>query len=141
MNRLQTMTENRSIKIWCILLVGHFSLLLGLIALLLPVIPTSPFLVVAAACYARTSPRFRKLLVENRHVGPAILQWEQCRCIELKHKILFIVILAIAFSSSAFLFMETQFAKLTMLVVGLIAMAYVASIKTCVDKTMSNNND
>ena len=116
---------------WCILVIGHLSLLLGLIALLLPIVPTSPFLVVAAACYARTSPRFRKLLIENRHVGPAILEWEQNRCLELKHKVLFILILAVAFSSSAFLFMETQLAKLIMLSVGLLAIIYVGSIKTC----------
>ena len=131
MDELHTMTETRSIKSWFILLIGHLSLLLGLIALLLPIVPTSPFLVVAAACYARTSPRFRKLIIENRHVGPAILAWEQNKCLELKHKILFVLILAIAFSSSAFLFMETQFSKLTMLGVGLIAIIYVGSIKTC----------
>ena len=131
MDESQTAVENRSIKNWCILLIGHLSLLLGLIALLLPVVPTSPFLVVAAACYARTSPRFRKLLIENRHVGPAILKWEENRCLELKHKISFIVILTIAFSSSAFLFMQTLFAKIIMLTVGLIAIIYVASIKKC----------
>ena len=131
MNEMQTTMNNRSIKSWFVLLVGHLSLLLGLIALILPVIPTSPFLVVAAACYARTSPRFRKLLIENRHVGPAILQWEHNKCLKLKHKILFILILAIAFSSSAFLFMETQSTKLIMLSVGLVAIVYVGSIKTC----------
>ena len=131
MNEIPTAMDNRSIKSWFILLVGHLSLLFGLIALLLPVIPTSPFLVVSAACYARTSPRFRKLIIENRHVGPAILQWELNKCLELKHKVLFILILAIAFSSSAFLFMETQFTKLIMLGVGLIAIIYVGSIKTC----------
>lgn len=123
--------ENRSIKIWFVLLVGHLSLLLGLIALLLPVIPTSPFLVVAAACYARTSPRFRKLLIENRHVGPAILEWERNKCLELKHKILFVLILVVAFSSSIFLFMETQFAKLSMLAVASLAVIFVISIRTC----------
>ncbi len=131
MNELQTTMESRSLKSWFILLVGHLSLLFGLIALILPVVPTSPFLVVAAACYARTSPRFRKLLVENRHVGPAILKWERDRCLELKHKILFVLTLAIAFSTSAFLFMETQLGRLTMLGVGLIAIVYVSSIKTC----------
>ena len=128
------MMVTRSIKNWCILLVGHLALSLGLIALLLPVIPTSPFLVVAAACYARTSPRFRRLLIQNRYVGPAILRWEQDRCLERKHKNLFIVILAVAFFSSAFLFMETQLTKLAMVVVGLIAIAYVASLKSCVHK-------
>ena len=131
MDELQTTTANRSIKTWCILLIGHLSLLLGLIALLLPVVPTSPFLVVAAACYARTSPRFRKLLIENKHVGPAILKWEQNKCMELKHKVLFITILAVAFSSSALLFMQTLLTKLIMLTVGLLAIIYVASIKTC----------
>ena len=131
MNEVQTAMETRSIKTWFVLLVGHLSLLFGLIALLLPVIPTSPFLVVAAACYARTSPRFRKLLIENRHVGPAILKWEQNKCLELKHKILFVLILVIAFSSSAFLFMETQLSKFSMLAVGLVAVIFVASIRTC----------
>jgi len=125
------MLGNRLARKYLLVVIGHLSLVLGLIALLLPVIPTSPFLVVAAACYARSSPRFRKLLIDNPHVGPAILKWEQNRCLVRKHKILFIAILAIAFSSSAFLFMETLTTQFIMLAVGLIAILAVGSIKVC----------
>ena len=115
------------------LLVGHVCVLLGLIALILPVIPTSPFLILGAACYARSSEKFYNMLIENRHFGAAILKWERERCMERKIKIGAILLLAAAFLGSTFLFLQTPTARTIMLGTGLALMLMVYFIPTCRD--------
>ncbi len=58
---------------------GFVSLGLGLAFLALPVVPTSPFLVLAAACWMRASPRLEKWLVEHRWLGAPIRDWRAGR--------------------------------------------------------------
>lgn len=128
-----SIVESDPIKRHLILMGGHICALLGLIALLLPIVPTSPFLVVAAACYARSSPKFRNLLISNRYCGSAILQWEKNKCLEARVKYLFIAVLVVAFLSSAVLFMETWLARFIVLTLGIGAVTYVALRPVCED--------
>ena len=67
---------------------GVIALLLGLIGVVLPLLPTTPFVLVAAWCFARSSPRFHRMLLEHRLFGPLIRDWEQHGIIPLKVKCL-----------------------------------------------------
>ena len=69
-----------------VLFVGHVSVVLGVTALILPVVPTTPFLILAAACYARTSENFYNRLLANKYFGPGIARWQHERCMEKKAK-------------------------------------------------------
>ena len=73
---------------------------LAMLGVLLPVLPTTPFLLVAAACFAKSSPRLHKKLLENKIFGPMILHWQQTRSIPKRAKIvsLFTMILSAAWS-------------------------------------------
>ena len=62
-----------------LLVVGTASLALGLIGVVLPVLPTTPFLLVTAACYARASTRLYAWLLGQRSVGPIIDEWRRSR--------------------------------------------------------------
>ena len=59
------------------LTAGMLFLGLGLLGVLLPVLPTTPFLLLAAGCFARSSPRLHGWLVGHRLFGPAIRNWEE----------------------------------------------------------------
>lgn len=56
---------------------GLFSLALGLIGAALPLLPTVPFLLLAAYCFARSSERLHRWLVEHPRLGPPILAWSR----------------------------------------------------------------
>ncbi len=57
------------------LIVGLLSLLLGGIGLVLPILPTVPFIILAAFCFTRSSPRLEQWLIRHERFGPHIQAW------------------------------------------------------------------
>jgi uncharacterized protein len=66
--------------------LGTVLLLIAIATVLLPVLPTMPILLAAAACYARASTRFYNWLLNHRYLGPAILEWREHRSIPFRLK-------------------------------------------------------
>lgn len=119
-----------------ILLCGHCAVVLGIIGLLLPLVPTSPFMILAAACYIRTSEVFYRKLIENRYFGPSILQWETYRCVEWRVKGYALLMLAVTFTISGVLFANTTNARIGVAALACVLMLLVIFLPTCgKDKT------
>ena len=57
--------------------VGWLCVVLGLIGLLLPLVPTTPFLLLAAACFLRSSPAMHARLLAHPRFGPYLEQWRR----------------------------------------------------------------
>lgn len=73
---------------WVFFLLGLVFLALGIIGVVLPVLPTTPFVLVSAACFAKSSDKFYHWLINHRHLGKYIKDWEQRRAIPRKAKYL-----------------------------------------------------
>lgn len=78
------------------LLLGHLSLGLGIVGIFLPLLPTTPFLLLAAVAFSRSSPRLARWLHEHPRLGPPIHDWRDHGVIGRGAKRL--VVAAVAFS-------------------------------------------
>lgn len=108
------------------LVLGFVFVTLGFIGAFLPVLPTTPFLLVAAACYARASARFYNWLLNNRTFGPTIREWRRYRSIPYRTKLTAIVLMSLTLASSIVFFVREPLlqAALAALGVGLAVWLY-----------------
>ncbi|KEC56154.1 YbaN family protein [Bartonella koehlerae] len=83
----------------CISIVGWVMIILGVIGIALPVMPTVPFLLIASWCFARSSPRFYHWLNNHRVLGPPIKRWEEKKAISTFIKVFAVVSMAGGFLS------------------------------------------
>jgi uncharacterized protein len=68
------------------LIAGCTALALGLIGIPLPLLPTVPFLILAAFCFARSSPKLENWILTHPHYGPPIVAWRQKGIVSRKGK-------------------------------------------------------
>ncbi|MCJ7426202.1 MAG: YbaN family protein [Dehalococcoidales bacterium] len=73
--------------------IGTICLAIGVIGIFTPILPTTPFLLLAAACYLRSSPRFHRWLMNNRIFGSYIRNFTEGRGIPIKVKLFTIALL------------------------------------------------
>lgn len=74
-------------------ITGWLATALAALGLLLPVLPTTPFLLLAAACFARSSPRCRRWLLESPALGPVLQQYLEHRVVPRRTKALALLLL------------------------------------------------
>ncbi|HUD93440.1 YbaN family protein [Sphingobium sp.] len=68
------------------LIAGFLSIGLGTIGVFLPLLPTVPFMILAAFCFARSNPRLEAKLLDHRHFGPHIRRWRERGAISRRGK-------------------------------------------------------
>ena len=72
---------------------GTVFLIFGIVGLFLPLLPTTPFLLLASACYVRGSKRLHNWLMTNKYLGPYITNIKEKRGMPLKAKVVTITVL------------------------------------------------
>jgi uncharacterized protein len=107
---------------------GTLFLGLGVVGIFLPLLPTTPFLLLAAACFARSSRRISNWLLNHPRFGPLILEWREHRAMPYRAKRTALVLIALSFTISITFFVPGWLAKLAMGVGGLILMVWIARI-------------
>ena len=85
-----------------LIVIGSVSLVLGVLGIILPLVPTTPFLLLTAACYVRSSDRLYNWLMTNKWFGSYIRNYKAGRGIPLKAKISVLVMIWFSFLFSAF---------------------------------------
>ncbi len=119
----------KKIKKYLLTLFGLLSLTLGIIGAVLPILPTTPFLILALACFANSSPRFHKMLLNNRWFGSALQQWEESRSITRTSKLKAMILVVLTFSLSIGILHGKLQLQIGLLVVGSILLAFMWRLK------------
>lgn len=90
-NFLKRITQNISKPVWNI--AGSFFVVVGVVGIFVPLLPTTVFLLLAAACYNKGSERFHHWLIHNKLLGPYIQNFKQKNGIPMAVKIRTIILL------------------------------------------------
>lgn len=110
------------------LALGTLFLALGIAGAFLPVLPTTPFMLLAAACYARASTRFYNGLLNNRMFGPTILEWRRYRSIPYRVKWTAIILMAVTLSISIIFYVPWPELQAALAIFGMLLGAYLYNI-------------
>lgn len=108
--------------------LGTLFVLLGMLGVLLPVLPTTPFLLLATACYARSSRRVFNWLLQHPRFGPLIREWREHRSMPYRAKRAALLLIALSFGVSIVFVVPGWPARIAMGVGGLILAAWIARI-------------
>ena len=117
-------SNNLFIKILWISL-GSFFVALAALGVALPGIPTTPFLILAAACYIRSSQKLYDWLISNKTFGPYLKDYREGKGIPKKAKLLAISMIILFVGSSVIFGIEDQILKIAVGVLGLTGLFYV----------------
>ena len=105
-------------RVWY-LAAGHASIVLAVLGAFLPLLPCTPFLLLAAACYARGSVRFYNWLLNHRLFGPMIRNWRDDRSVARNHKVMAITMIALSIGTTVVFFVPNVIGKVVLSLMGL----------------------
>lgn len=121
--------NNKLIRIFLVIL-GTLFVMLGIIGVFLPLLPTTPFLLLAAFCYAKSSRRFYNWLMTNRWFGNYIRNYRERKGIPLKIKMLAISTLWITITFSALFVIKLLMVRIALFLIAAGVTWHIASVKT-----------
>lgn len=113
---------------WIFALLGAVFTVLGVAGIFLPVLPTTPFLLLAAACFARASSRIYHWLLRHSILGPIILAWRHHRAMPHGAKRMALILIALSFSVSILFFVPYWQGQLAMGLAGVVLFIWVYRI-------------
>jgi hypothetical protein len=122
---------------WVLVACGTFFLIIGMIGIFIPILPTTPFLLLAAACYARGSEKFYSWLINNRWLGNYIKNYQEGRGIPLSVKMATIALLWISILFSAIIIVTDYVITIILLVIAAGVTIHILTLKT-LDKGVNN---
>jgi len=113
-----------------LIIVGTLSVGLGILGIFVPVLPTTPFLLLAAACYARSSQRFYDWLLNNKYFGNYIRNYQQRKAVPLRVKVLTLALLWITIGCSVMFAVEVFLVRVFLILIAIGVSIHIFSLRT-----------
>ena len=104
---------------------GIMALGFGIAGIFLPVLPTTPLVLLAAACFARSYRPFHEWLLAHRLFGPMIHEWHEHRSIPYRTKITAIVMMGVTLGASIVFFVQPTWLKAALAAFGIVLAAWM----------------
>ena len=110
--------------------IGTLCVALGVVGIFVPILPTTPFLLLAAFCFARSSQTFLNWLLTNRWFGAYIRNYREGRGIPRREKVLTIIALWLTIGFSTLYAVSVWWGKLLLIVVAIGVTVHLVRIRT-----------
>ena len=110
--------------------IGTLSVFLGFLGIFIPLLPTTPFLLLAAACYIRSSDRFYQWLIDNKWLGRYIRDYHEKRGMKLRSKIFSLSILWITIACSVIFATDNNILRVFLVLIALGVTIHLSRLKT-----------
>lgn len=128
-SRAPQLHRSRTVRV-LLWIAGSVSLALGIVGIALPGLPTTPFILLAAACYAKASPRLHQWLLNHRWFGPMLRDWESERSLTRRTKTIAVLSMLVMLGFSIWTFNGRPALQGLLLVTGAIGAFVVLRIPT-----------
>ena len=112
------------------LLAGGASLALAIVGIFLPLLPTTPLVLLAAFCFARGSERLYLWLLGHALFGRVVRQWEESRCVPPRAKWTAISVVVVSFTVSLLVVPNCVYGYLTLCVLGFLLLLFLSRLPT-----------
>lgn len=112
-----------------LIVLGICFVVLAVLGIFLPVLPTTPFLLLALACFAKSSEKLHDWLLSHKTLGPPIRQWQQTRSIPRTVKIIAIITIAVS-EVITLLTAESFHVKVILSIILIIPVVIILKIRT-----------
>jgi len=113
-----------------LILAGTFFVILGFLGIFLPILPTTPFLLLAAACYFRSSDRFYRWLINNRILGAYIRNYLEGRGMSRKSKVITLALLWITIGITIIFGIQNIIIRIILVTIALGVTIHISRLKT-----------
>lgn len=120
---------NKFIKV-ILIIIGSISVALGVLGLFLPILPTTPFLLLGAVCYIRSSRKLYLWLINNRVLGTYVRNYYEGNGIPQKTKAIAIILLWVSIGYTSFFLISKVFVRIVLLLIASAVTIHILSQKT-----------
>jgi len=124
----------KTVRRWLLMTIGIMAVGLGTAGIFLPLLPTTPFLLLAAACFIRSSDRLYQWLIHNRWFGSYIRNYREHRALSLRAKVIALILLWTTMTYSIFFLVTNKALQVLLLLIAAIVTIYLFSLKTRPEK-------
>lgn len=122
------MTKN--IIKWLLMIAGILSLSLGIAGIFIPLLPTTPFLLLSATCFIKSSKKLYNRLITHKYLGNYIKNYMEHRAIPFKTKIFTLILLWTTICLTAFLFIQILWIRILLMIIASGVTIHILILKT-----------
>lgn len=116
---------------WLYFIAGFLLVGLATLGIFLPLLPTTPLLLLAAACFANSSEKWHRWLMEHNLFGPILKNWHERRCIPRRAKIIAVASILIFGTYAVGFAIENIYIRIAGTLILLTGLVFVLRIRTC----------